>query len=78
MEESDSQLQQAEIESSFLDPLIKLTVIRVESFDVLGLGDEPGEFTVEGHEVGGLNFLQNEVDVLFEVPGVNLHSFYLS
>lgn len=76
MEESDSELQEVEVESCFFDSFVELPMVRVESLDSVDLGDEPSEFTVESHKVSSFYFLENEVNVLLEVAGINLHLLY--
>lgn len=76
MEESDSELQEIEVESSFFDPLIKFPMVWVDPLDSVDLGDEASEFAVESHKMGSLYFLKDEIKVLFEVARIDLHKLF--
>ena len=69
-------MQKVEVEGGLLDPFVELAIVREEPLDMLGLRDQAGELAVKGDEVGGLYFFKNEIDLLLEIPGVNLHDSY--
>lgn len=48
-------------------------MIGVESFDMLELRDKSRKFAIEGHKVCCFYFLKDKIDMLLEVPGVDLH-----
>ena len=57
MKKGNTELQQVEIESCFLDSLVKLAMIGIEALDGGGLSDKPGEFAIECYEMSCLYFL---------------------
>lgn len=57
MKKGNTELQQVEIESCFLDSLVKFAMIGIEAFDGGGLSDKPGEFAIERYEMSCLYFL---------------------
>ena len=76
VKEGDAKLQEIEVKGSLLDPFVELAIVREEPLDMLCLRDQASELAVKSDEMSGLYFFKNEIDLLLEIPGVNLHDSY--
>ena len=75
LESRDSKLDDTEIESSFLDPLVEFEMVGEWTLDAAKLSDKPGELTVESNEVSLVDVREYLREELVNVGRVDLHYY---
>jgi len=74
VKESDTQLQEIKVQSSFLDPFIKLPMVRKQPLNVLKLSYKPSKLTVKRNKMSSIYFLQYKIYMLLKIATINLHA----
>jgi hypothetical protein len=71
--DSQSKLDNREVERSFLDPLVELHMVAKPTFEISVICGEPRELAVEGQEIGSGDALEQLREVEVEVVTIEVH-----